>query len=138
MSHNAEATTTGIRMQDFRGPGRNRDANHEYSSIGNTPDESHDSDHEPSIHHSHQSHQPSKVDDQHPLVTYAETQNEGSGFILWLSIQLFVTITIVVFIAVTIKVYQEKGNMSSNQKYAFNTIGTGLILFLGLSFFVSI
>ena len=133
MDHNGEAISTGIRMQDFR---RNRDANHEYSSISSAPDEHHDSYHEPSTH---QKHQPSQAeDDQQPLVQHGGTQSDGSRFTLWLSIQLFVTIIIVVFIAVTVKTYQRKGNMSHRQKYAFNTIATALILFLGLSFFVSL
>lgn len=130
MNHNAEATSTEVPMK------RISDASHKYSGISSAPDEHHDSDHGSNIHEDHQSLQ--AENDQQSLVTHTRTQNDGFRFTLWLSIQLFVTIVIVVLIAVTVKAYQKKGNMSTHQKHAFNTIVTALILFLGLSFFVSV
>lgn len=113
---------------------RTPDASHEYSGISSASDEHHGSNHERSIYQESLQ----AENDQQPLVLHAETQNDGFRFTLWLSVQLFVTIVIVVLIAVTIKAYQQKGNMSTRQKHAFNTTITALILFLGLSFFVSV
>lgn len=45
------------------------------------------------------------------------------------------TIVFGTLIIIVIRAYQLKGNISKGQKHAFNTLSTGLILFLGLSFF---
>ena len=53
------------------------------------------------------------------------------------SIRWIGTLIFVAFMLATLKVYQDKGNFSHDQKYAFNTIVTALSLGLGLNFFVS-
>ena len=52
------------------------------------------------------------------------------------SVRWIGTLIFVVFILATLKVYQDKDNFSHDQKYAFNTIVTGLSLGLALNFFV--
>lgn len=52
------------------------------------------------------------------------------------SVRWIGTLIFVAFMVATLKVYQDKGNFSHDQKYAFNTIVTGLSLGLGLNFFV--
>ena len=52
------------------------------------------------------------------------------------SIRWIGTLIFVIFMLATLKVYQDKDNFSHEQKYAFNTIVTGLSLGLGLNFFV--
>lgn len=47
-----------------------------------------------------------------------------------------VTATFCAFILVTIRIFERKGNITNVQKHTFNTIITGLILGLGLNFFV--
>lgn len=46
------------------------------------------------------------------------------------------TVIVCAFILVTIWIYEQKGNVTIVQKHTFNTIITGLILGLGLNFFV--
>ena len=48
----------------------------------------------------------------------------------------FGTLIFIALMLATLKFYQEKGNFSRDQKYAFDTIVTGLSLGLGLNFFV--
>ncbi|MDI1490389.1 MAG: hypothetical protein OHK93_001591 [Ramalina farinacea] len=45
------------------------------------------------------------------------------------------TILFGTLIIIVVRIYQLRGNISKGQKHAFNTLSTGLILFLGLSFF---
>ncbi len=52
------------------------------------------------------------------------------------SIRWIGTLIFVIFMLATLKIYQDKDNFSHDQKYAFNTIVTGLSLGLGLNFFV--
>ena len=52
------------------------------------------------------------------------------------SVRWIGTVIFVAFMLATLKVYQDKDNFSHDQKYAFNTIVTGLSLGLGLNFFV--
>ena len=47
------------------------------------------------------------------------------------------TVILNIFIFATVKIYQSRGNFAPVQKHTFNTISTGLILALGLNFFVS-
>ena len=47
-----------------------------------------------------------------------------------------VTVIFCAFILATIRIYEQKGNFTNGQKHSFNTIITGLILALGLNFFV--
>lgn len=136
MNRNTEATSasSSIHLQNLMVGERNPDASHEYSGISSASDEHDGSNHEQSIYQESLQ----AENDQQPLVPDAGTQNDGFRFTLWLGIQLLFTNVIVVLIAVTIKTYQKMGNMSTRQKHAFNTIVTALILFLGLSFFVSV
>ncbi len=53
------------------------------------------------------------------------------GF-LWLSI----TLVINTFILATVKIYEQRGHFPAHQKHTFNITSTGLILGLGLNFFV--
>lgn len=46
------------------------------------------------------------------------------------------TISFTIALVIVIKVYEGKGILTPSQKNAFNFITTGLILFLGLSFYV--
>ena len=46
------------------------------------------------------------------------------------------TILFEVALVIVVKVYENKGVLTDTQKDTFNTISTGLILFLGLSFYV--
>ena len=48
----------------------------------------------------------------------------------------FGTLIFIALMLATLKFYQDKGNFSRDQKYAFDTIVTGLSLGLGLNFFV--
>ena len=50
-------------------------------------------------------------------------------------IALLGTILFSTLIIIVVRTYQLKGNISKGEKHAFNTLGTGLVLFLGLSFF---
>lgn len=52
------------------------------------------------------------------------------------SIRWIGTLIFVAFMLSTLKIYEDKDNFSHKQKYAFNTIVTGLSLGLGLNFFV--
>ena len=57
--------------------------------------------------------------------------------LLWQMFWWLLTLSLSAFILVTIKIYQNEGNIMSVPKYMFNTISTTLILGLGLNFFVS-
>ena len=54
-----------------------------------------------------------------------------------LTIDLLITLVVVGSIALVIKVYRHQSNLTKVQKNVFNTVITGLIVVLGLSFFVS-
>ena len=62
--------------------------------------------------------------------------NSPNAFSRLLAFDLLITLVVVGLIVVVITVYQHKGNLTRVQKHAFNTIITGLIVILGLSFFV--
>ena len=80
---------------------------------------------------------PSNNNDLAPLVTSQSSTVDSSALSGLLIPDLLITLVLVVFIAVTIKLYQVKGNLTGSQKHAFNTLITGLIVILGLSCFVS-
>ena len=56
---------------------------------------------------------------------------------LWQISWWLLTIVLSAFILATVKIYRSQGNFNPAQKHIFNTITTGLILALGLNFFVS-
>jgi hypothetical protein len=47
------------------------------------------------------------------------------------------TVVFSIFVITTLKIYEDKGNISPGQKATFNVIITALSLGLGLNFFVS-
>lgn len=54
------------------------------------------------------------------------------GSVRWLGTAIFI-----VFVLVTLKIYESKGNITSTQEVNSNAISTALALGLGLNFFVS-
>ena len=83
---------------------------------------------------------PGNDNDETPLVnSHAEGAiiNDRKALSRLLPLDFLITLVVVGLIAAVIGVYHEKGNLTRIQKYAFNTIITGLIVMLGLSFFVS-
>ena len=80
---------------------------------------------------------PGNDNDTAPLVTSQANIDRYEVLSRLLIFDLLITLVVAVFIAVVIKVYEQKGNMARNQKHAFNTIITGVIVGLSLSFFVS-
>ena len=48
------------------------------------------------------------------------------------------TVAFAIALIIVVKVYEDKGVLTSSQKNAYNLITTGLILFLGLSFYVRV
>ena len=82
---------------------------------------------------------PGNDNDETPLVdSHAEGANINRRKALsrLLPFDLLITLVVVGLIAIVIGVYHQKGNLTRIQKHAFNTIITGLIVMLGLSFFV--
>ena len=79
---------------------------------------------------------PGNDNDESPLVHSHVNVHGRRSFSRLLFFDLLITLVVVCLIAVVIRVYEHKGNLTHIQKYAFNTIITGLILILGLSFFV--
>ena len=57
--------------------------------------------------------------------------------LIWQGCWWFATIIPYAFIIGTVRAYEQDGNITAVQKHTFNTIITGLILALGLNFFVS-
>lgn len=122
-------TTSGIRAE----------GNHSSTSISNPTQDDETQHHGDAYGHPTAFH-PGNDNDTAPLVT-SQTNTDGyealSRLSRLLTVDLLITLVVAVFIAVVIIIYQRKGNMTGNQKHAFNTIITGLIVGLGLSFFVS-
>ena len=79
---------------------------------------------------------PGNDNDETPSVNSHVNIHGRRTFSRLLLFDLLITLVVVCLIAVVIRVYELKGNLTHVQKYAFNTIITGLILILGLSFFV--
>ena len=77
-------------------------------------------------HHSESEPEPGVADGQAP----ARAKFEWPSLFTLLGTILFGTLIIIV-----VRTYQLRGNISKGEKHAFNTLSTGLILFLGLSFF---
>lgn len=75
--------------------------------------------------------------DAAPLVAPQTNIDRYKALSRLLAFDLLITLVIAAFIAVVIKLYEQRGNLTRDQKHAFNTIITGLIVGLGLSFFVS-
>ena len=48
------------------------------------------------------------------------------------------TVAFAIALIIVVKVYEAKGILTTSQKNAYNLITTGLILFLGLSFYVHV
>ena len=74
--------------------------------------------------------------DQIPLVNPHVEISGPKAFSRLLPFSLLVTLVVLGLIALVIRLYKLKGNLTHTQKYTFNTIITGLILILALSFFV--
>lgn len=67
--------------------------------------------------------------------TRGESEQSRTPFI-WQGIWWLVTFVFCAFILATIRIFEQKGNITNVQKDTFSTIVTGLILGLGLNFFV--
>ena len=57
--------------------------------------------------------------------------------VVWQGAWWLLTVVICASIIWTVRAYEQDGNISTVQKHIFNVISTGLILALGLNFFVS-
>lgn len=68
--------------------------------------------------------------------SHGESKQTRTHFNWWQGVGWLLTLVVCAFILVTIRIYERKGNITSVQKHTFNTIITGLILGLGLNFFV--
>ena len=66
----------------------------------------------------------------------AKNNHDHSALIIQLIFPWLGTLAFTVALIVLVEVYQKDGIISHAQKNAFNTISTGLILLLGLSFYV--
>ena len=66
-------------------------------------------------------------------------QRGGNASLLWMLIFPWIwTLILVVSIIGVVRAYEQKGVITRNDKYAFNVLSTLIILFLGLSFYVSL
>ena len=79
---------------------------------------------------------PGNDNDETPLVDSHVNKHGLKALSRQLHFDFLITLVVVSLIAVVIRVYQYKGNLTRKQKNAFTTIITGLIVILGLSFFV--
>ena len=77
---------------------------------------------------------------QEPFETFSspQTSSHSRGFPLQQSVSWLITFALCVAIILTVRAYELHGNITAVQKHTFNTIVTGLILVLGINFFVSI
>ena len=71
-----------------------------------------------------------------PNLQLFNSSQQTRKLLLSQSVRWIGTLVFVAFMLVTLKIFQDKDNFSHDQKYAFNTIVTGLSLGLGLNFFV--
>ena len=84
-----------------------------------------------------ESHGSGPESDVSPLISPAQPPDDFRTHLRLLFPGLW-TVAFAVVLVIVVKVYEAKGVLTPSQKNAYNVVTTGLILFVGLSFYVHV